>query len=282
MVGTYGGDSAVSQSLAQCRAVGQGLDGRVALDERLLGSIIRLGEIEVGNDSLARHRGTWRKEVELASRCDVSDMQTSAILMGQLHSQATTLIAGLFAAYCGMELHRGVVAIPLLEGCHIAVDDVGILAMSHQGQVEIVSCLEDAAQRLSLVDKHIASAGAHEELNTGNAMTVQLGETLHIVIGGAVEEGIVDMTFLAAESRLVGQGFECSGLRHRVGHVEIRGDAAKGCGPALTLDVGLGGETGLTEMHMVVDHSWHNKTPRGIDCLVETATRCFFAIINMC
>lgn len=35
-------------------------------------------------------------------------------------------------------------------------------------------------------------------------------------------------------------------------------------------------------MHMVVDHSWHNKTPRGIDCLVETATRCFFAIINMC
>ena len=67
MVGTYGGDSAVSQSLAQCRAVGQGLDGRVALDERLLGSIIRLGEIEVGNDSLARHRGTWRKEVELAA-----------------------------------------------------------------------------------------------------------------------------------------------------------------------------------------------------------------------
>ena len=180
-----------------------------------------------------------------------------------------------------MKLHRGVVAIPLLEGCHIAVDDVGILAMSHQGQVEIVSCLEDAAQRLSLVDKHIASAGAHEELDTGNAMTVQLGETLHIVIGGAIEEGIVDMTFLAAESRLFGQGFERSGLRHRVGHVEIRGDAAKGCGPALTLDVGLGGESGLTEMHMVVDHSWHNKTPRGIDCLVETATRCFFAIINM-
>lgn len=188
MVGTYGGDSAVSQSLAQCRAVRQGLDGRVALDERLLGSIIRLGEIEVGNDSLARHRGTWRKEVELASRCDVSDMQTSAILMGQLHSQTTTLIAGLFAAYRGMKLHRGVVAIPLLEGCHIAVDDVGILAMSHQGQVEIVSCLEDAAQRLSLVDKHIASAGAHEELDTGNAMTVQLGETLHIVIGGTVEK----------------------------------------------------------------------------------------------
>lgn len=87
---------------------------------------------------------------------------------------------------------------------------------------------------------------------------------------------------MAAESRLVGQGFECSGLRHRVGHVEIRGDTAKGCCPALTLDVGLGGESGLTEMHMVVDHSWHNKTPRGIDCLVETATRCFFAIINMC
>ncbi len=112
-------------------------------------------------------------------------------------------------------------------------------------------------------------------------MTVQLGETLHIVIGGAVEEGIVDMTFLAAESRLVGQGFECSGLRHRVGHVEIRGGAAKAAA-LLSLSMSALAVSPGSRKCTWSSITRHNKTPRGIDCLVETATRCFFAIINMC
>lgn len=64
-----------------------------------------------------------------------------------------------------MMLYGRILSVLSLSLRHVAVDDSGILTVRHHRQVQILSRLEDALQRLHLIHQHIAGAGAHEELD---------------------------------------------------------------------------------------------------------------------
>ena len=105
-------------------------------------------------------------------------------------------------------------------------------------------------------------------------MDIQQGEEMSISVGRAEEEAVVYMTASLCQQELIVERFQRGGLRNGIGHIEIRGDAPEGCRPTLALDIGLLRESWLTEMYMVVDDARKNKTPRGINRLVELPLGC--------
>ena len=133
---------------------------------------------------------------------------------------------------------------------NVAVDDGRVLAVSDDGQ----RCLfEDLHQCLLPVDEHVARAAAHEELDAGQAVRVELGKQVGIVVGGSEEERVVDVALLPGQAELLVERLQGGHLRDGVGHVEERRHAPIGCRAALALDVGLGGESRFAEVHMCVD-----------------------------
>ena len=80
------------------------------------------------------------------------------------------------------------------------------------------------------------------------------------------------MTLRCRQHELFLQSLQRGGLRNRVRHIEIGGHPARCCRTTLGVDIGLGRESRLTEMDMIVDHTGHNETSRSIDHVVE---RCF-------
>ena len=99
-------------------------------------------------------------------------------------------------------------------------------------------------------------------------MRVDLLQRVDVVVGGAYEEGIVDMTLPGSQLSLCLKGLERGGLWLGVGHVEERCHATIGGSTALTLHVGLGGESRLTKMDMTVDDTRKHITAVGIDLAV--------------
>ena len=95
-------------------------------------------------------------------------------------------------------------------------------------------------------------------------MRVQLAEEVVIVVGGAKEEAVVHMTLLRRQAELLFQSLQGRCLRHAVGHVEVGGDTAGGSGTALAVDVGLVGQSRLTEMDVVVDDARQDEASRSV------------------
>ena len=92
-------------------------------------------------------------------------------------------------------------------------------------------------------------------------MDVELVEECHVVVSGAKEECVVYVTALGSSLKLILQRLQRGGLRYRVGHLEIRGDATSSCCTAFTLNVCLLRHTRLAEMYVCVDDAWQNETP---------------------
>ena len=195
----------------------------------------------------------------------MSHMQTGMMTTGQLDGLAGRRQAGLLAADEGMEADVRVVA-TLESRLHVLIDDGRIFAMSHDRQA---GTAEDAVEGLLTVYQHIAGGTAHEQLDAGYAVDVELVEQPGIVVGGSEEERIVDVTAVRGYAELLVQSLERGGLRHRVGHVEERGDATGSGSPALALDGSLVGEARLTEMHMRVDDARHDHAARSVYRLVD-------------
>ena len=157
----------------------------------------------------------------------------------------------------------------VLKVDHIAIDDGRVLTMRHDGQM---GRGEDALQSLITVNEHIARARAHEELDAGDAVLVELTEQVGIVICGSKEERIVHVTLFSRQTVLVFQCLQRSGLRYGVGHIEIGGDTTCGCSYALRIDVGLFRHARLTEVHVVINNAWQHIAARGIN---RICTVCF-------
>ena len=101
----------------------------------------------------------------------MGDMETGMVLGGEFHSQTGALITCLLAADFRMMAHLGIVAVLLLGLCHIAVDDIRILAMGHDGQW---GRREDSLQGFPAVDEHIARRRTHEQFDAWNTVDVEL------------------------------------------------------------------------------------------------------------
>lgn len=137
VVGADGCDASVDEGFAQCVAVGSGLDGRVALYACAEASVVVLCEYEVSYDCLCRD--AWRRAEQLQLACcgHVCHMQTCTCLLSEVYGALCRLVARCLGAYLRVVLNGGVVAVLLLCVLHVAVDDVGILAVSHQRQCRL-------------------------------------------------------------------------------------------------------------------------------------------------
>jgi hypothetical protein len=199
------------------------------------------------------------------SRSEMGDVEVGMVLGGEFDGEAGALVAGLFAADLWMVCHLRIIAVFCLCRCHVAIDDVRILAVGHNDHGR---CGKDTIQSLTTINEHIASRGTHKELDARNAMWIELGEETGIVVGGTKEETVVHVALLSCEGEFFFQSLQRRSLRHGVGHIEIGGDASNGSGTALCVDVRLLRQTWLTEMYVVVDDAWEHKTTRSVDDLV--------------
>ena len=109
-------------------------------------------------------------------------------------------------------------------------------------------------------------------------MDIELREQLDIIVSGAKEETVVNMTLLGSDSKLLFQSLECSGLGDGVGHIEIGGDTTCSSRLRLGVDIGLVGETGFPEVDMVVDDTRKHETTRSVDDFV---IRCFGRMVSL-
>ena len=206
-------------------------------------------------------------------------MQTRTCLLSEVYSTLCRLVARCLGAYLRVVLNGGVVAVLLLCVLHVAVDDVGILAVSHNRQL----CLaEQLVQHVLSVDEHVARRRTHEELDARHAVRVDTGDAVDVIVCSSDEEAVVDVRLCGSILKLCVECFLGCGLRLGVRHVEVGGDTAVSRSTTLGLHVRLLGESGVAEVHMAVDHSGHNKTPRGIYDAVVVATRCFCTFYNVC
>ena len=154
----------------------------------------------------------------------------------------------------------------LLGTGHVAIDDVRIFTMRHQGQL---ATLEDTLQDLLAVNEHVSRRRTHKELDARDAGSVELAEGIDIVVGGTIEEGIVDMALLTSQCLFLFQSLQRGGLRIAVRHIEVAGDATGSCRTALRIDVCLFRQSWLTEVYVVVDDTWQYVATRGIYRFVE-------------
>ena len=180
---------------------------------------------------------------------------------------------GLFATNLRMMDDIRIVAILRLRLSHIAIDDVGILAMDHYRQR---GCGKDTIQGLTTIDKHVARGRAHKKFDARDTMGIELGEEVGIVVGSTKEEAIVDVTLSGCKRKFLLQSLKGRGLGDGVGHVEIGGDTSCSSSTTLCIDIGLVSETWFTEMDVVIDDARENKTTRSVDDFI---IRCFGQLV---
>ena len=289
MVGSDGGDTPIDERLSERLAVLGALDGGVALDERSLLLIVEMREPKVGYDGLGRYLGQWAcgliacgfKQLELLFGTDVGHMEARTKLARQVDGERRALVTSLLGAYERVQHDGWVVAIGLFHALHVLVDERRILTMRHHGQAQGGTGLEHLDERPELIHQHASRGGAHKQLDAWQPGLVEFGVIGHVIARGAIVESVVDVAFLVPAPHLVVPRPLRGGLRNGVGHIEERRHTAIGGRPRLTLDVGLVGQSGLTEVHMTVDHAGQHKTPRGIQSVVEDATGCFLSFHDL-
>ena len=182
----------------------------------------------------------------------MSHVEPCSCFGGKLYGCTGGLIASLFRPYLGMMDDGRIGAVHALRLLHVAVYDVGVLAMCHDGKG---GSLEERLQHVALVDEHVARAGAHKELYARHTVRIDAANGVDVVVSGTDEEAVIDVRTSRRLLHLIVQSIQGGGLRFGVGHVEVRCDAAvSGC-TALSLNVSLLCQARVAEMHMVVNHS---------------------------
>ena len=83
-------------------------------------------------------------------------VESCSCLGGQLEGQGGGPNTGLLASDLGMVLHGRILAIALLGQSHVLADECGVLAVAHDGNVELGSQLEYLFQCLATVHEHVA------------------------------------------------------------------------------------------------------------------------------
>ena len=213
---------------------------------------------DVWRDGIA----TRGKELQLFGRRDMGYMQACTIFLGQFHRLTRWCQTGLLAANQRMKWHLRIVSPSLLDLSHIPIDDVRILTMCHQWQL---AGLEDAFQRLLLVNQHITRRWPHKQLDAWNPVCRQLGKGFRIIVGGPIEERVVYVALLTGQSKLLFQSLQRSRLWIAVGHIKKRSNTTGSSSPTFCIDISLLRQSRLTKMHMVVNDTWQDITTRGID-----------------
>jgi hypothetical protein len=192
-------------------------------------------------------------------------MEAGLVFGGEFDGETSTLVTSLLTADLGMVGNLWVITIETLRLSHVAIDDIRIFAVGHDGQG---GCGKDMFQSLTTIYKHVARGGTHEKFDTRDAMRIELWEKVCIIIGGAKEKTVVHMALPGSQSKLILQSLKGRGLRHGIGHVKVGCDTTSGSGTALCVDIGLFRQTWLPEMHMVIDDTGEHETARSIDDLV--------------
>ena len=138
--------------------------------------------------------------------------------------------------------------------------------MYHQWQL---TGLEDTLQRFLAVNEHIARRRTHKEFDARNATAIKPGKGICIVVRGTVEERVVHMTLLCSQRKFLLQSRQRSGLRLGIRHIKEGRNASCRCCLTLCIDVGLLGQSRLTEMYVVIDNARQHIAARSVDDLIR-------------
>ena len=141
MIRADNGYASIGDGIAQGIAVGQFFYRGVALYQRAFREIVVACEVEVGYASLAGDVAAQQREFFLST--DVRYMQLRAKRPGHLCGQSRRFITRFLTTDNRVKHYGRVVAVCLFHLFHIVVDDVGVLAMRHNGYVQSCRSLED-------------------------------------------------------------------------------------------------------------------------------------------
>ena len=153
-----GEDASVGQSFDQGLLVVGSLDGRVAFDAGAQSLVVLVREEQVCRHGLGGDVGIAMggNHLQFAGGGDMGHVESCSCLGGQLEGQGGGPNTGLLASDLGMVLHGRILAIALLGQSHVLADECGVLAVAHDGNVELGSQLEYLFQCLATVHEHVA------------------------------------------------------------------------------------------------------------------------------
>ena len=90
------------------------------------------------------------------------------------------------------------------------------------------------------------------------------------------------MTTLTTQFPFIFERIQCYCLRICIRHIKERGNTAISCSSTFTLYISLLSQSGLTKVHMFVNNSGQNKTPRGIYFFIVSSTGSHFSLYYSC
>ena len=245
----------------------------IPLDVGAFGFVVGVAEPQVvnarfGGDALVFECFGVVKQVQLTRRADVQDVQLGVELGGQFDGLGRALVARLGTADQRV----------LRNGHRLAETRAGRLGVGAYRGLIFTVCgheggrlLEDAFQHRRLVHEHVPRGGTHEDLDAADAGGVGLEHFVQIVVARPHEEAVVHRTYFRGAVVLVLEQVLRQGLRHGVGHLHERGDAASRRSGRFGRNLCLVGQAGLPEVHLVVDASRHQPKPRAVS---HVRTRC--------
>lgn len=128
---------------------------------------------------------------------------------------------------------------------------------------------KDVVQSVAVADQHVARRRAEKEFHSRRVAVVHRHQRFQIVVGRADKESVVCHRHLLRSSVFSLESVDGDCRRHGVGHIHVRSHAASHRRRRLGCDVGFMCESGVAEVHLVVDYARHHQ--RSVDVVAHVA-----------
>ncbi len=244
----------------------------IALDAVAEPRVIGVAEVEVmhaglGGNALA---GDWARfeQRALVRGRDVQHVQARTVFSRQRDRQFGRLDARFARTDQWVLIGGNVIAPDRARFLFVGDDRRRVLAVRDDRHRCIA---KDRIKCRRIVHQHVAGRCAHEHLDAGCRERIEMPDVLDVVVGRAEIERVVDARdfgrarVFCFERRAIHRG------RSGVRHFHVAGNAAGEAGARFALDVGLVGEAGLAEVHLVVDHARQQPAAVGIEHALAAA-----------
>ena len=227
MVGADGINLARTQGGTECLAVLSRLDGGIDLDAAAEAGIVLIGEEEVSHAGFSSDlRVGGVEEFQFAGGGEMGHVETGSRFARQPHGESRGTVTGFGVAHFGMMDDGGVVAAGGLDALQVGGNEMGVFAMSHDGQAAV---LENGLQRPLIVHQHIARGRTHEEFHACDLAGIEFFKFIGVSCRGPEEEAVVHHTLFGCNAPFFFVSLPGGGLGQTVGHIKD-GCHAAGCG----------------------------------------------------
>ena len=241
------------------------LDSRIALHPPAVFPVILIRKPEVMHANLARN-AVIAQQFQFLGRGKMQDMQLGAMLASQSRRLARRLVAGFRAPDQGMYRKRSLLPVSSLEiGCVLPYHALFLAMRRHYRR----GVGKQSLQIGRILHQHIAGGRTEKDLDAADIAGIGLEYFLQVVLAASHIKGIVDAAVFGSHPVFLHQKFLSQRLGLGVGHIHERSDPAFERGQGLGSDIALMGQSGLPEMHLVVDDAGQHISPLQVDFLIR-------------